>query len=422
MLKNIITFILFIFAATMWGQPASEQQKLEDRKAKIQQQIIENERLLQNAKKQEKSVLSVIGIKDQKIRLKENLINTNEKQTKVLNNNLFVNEIEINKLKKELDILKQDYANMILKSYKSRSDQSRAMFLLSSESFSQAYKRAQYMKQYANYRKMQSDEIVDKTQDLSGYNKKLNIQKAVKVKLIKENEKEKQILEKEKKEQVILANTIKKDKRKIAGEIKNQQQEARKIDRQIDKLIRDAIAEANKRAAAKAAKANPNKVISAAETKANESSTKIVLTTEGKIESDNFKANKGRLPWPVERGAVTLKYGDQPHPLFPSLTVHNSGLEISTDKGASARAVFAGEVTQVQVVSPVNKAVIIKHGDFFTVYQNLSKVNVRVGDRVSIKQNLGQIRTSGDTGNTVLKFMVSQNAVSVNPAQWITPQ
>jgi septal ring factor EnvC (AmiA/AmiB activator) len=167
MLKNIITFILFIFAATMWGQPASEQQKLEDRKAKIQQQIIENERLLQNAKKQEKSVLSVIGIKDQKIRLKENLINTNEKQTKVLNNNLFVNEIEINKLKKELDILKQDYANMILKSYKSRSDQSRAMFLLSSESFSQAYKRAQYMKQYANYRKMQSDEIVDKTQDLS---------------------------------------------------------------------------------------------------------------------------------------------------------------------------------------------------------------------------------------------------------------
>ncbi len=396
------------------------QEKLEQRKAEIQAQIRANEKLLQNVKKQEKSVLTVIGIKDQKIRLKENLIETNENQTKVLAKNMTKNQMEINKLNKELDTLKADYAKMIVKSYKSRSQQSRAMFILSSQNFLQAYKRAQYMKQYSSYRKMQGDEIIDKTNEISGVNVKLNQQKEVKIKLIKENETEKVALVKEKLEQVKIVNAIKKDKKKIAVEIKKQQQETRQIDRQIDRLIRDAIAEANRKAAAAAAKANPTKVVTAAETRATESSTKIVLTPEGRIESDKFKNNQGRLPWPVERGAVTLKYGNQPHPLYPSLVIHNSGIEITTDQGANARAVFDGEVTQVQVVSPVNKAVIVKHGDFFTVYQNLSKVFVREGDKVSIKQSLGLIRTSGDTGKTVMKFMISQNTTYSNPASWLS--
>ncbi len=418
MTRYILCFLLFCFSFQMKAQ-VTKQQQLEERKAQIQAQIRENEKLLQNVKKQEKSVLNVIGLKDQKIRLKENLISTNESQAKVLNNNMYKNQVQINRLNKELDVLKKDYSEMILKSYKSRSEQSRAMFLLSSENFLQAYKRAQYMKQYSSYRKMQGEEITNKTNELSGFNKNLNVQKQVKQKLIKENEIEKVVLEKEKKEQVILVNSIKKDKKKIAGEIKKQQQETRAIDRQIDRLIRDAIVEANKKAAAANAKANPKKVVTAAETRASESSTKIVLTAEGKIESDNFKNNKGRLPWPVERGVVSLKYGDQPHPLYPTLTIHNSGVEITTDQGSNARAVFAGEVTQVQVVSPVNKAVIIKHGDFFTVYQNLSKVYVREGEKVAIKQSLGQIRTSGDTGKTVMKFMISQNTTYSNPALWL---
>jgi murein hydrolase activator len=418
MLKNIICLIFVLASSFAWSQ-TSQQQKLEERKAQIQAQIIANEKLLQNVKKQEKSVLNVIGLKEEKIHLKENLISTNEGQTKILNNNMYKNQVQINRLSTELGVLKKDYAEMIVKSYKSRSNQSRAMFLLSSENFLQAYKRAQYMKQYSSYRKMQGDEITEKTNELSGFNKKLNVQKEVKQKLIKETETEKVVLEKEKQEQVVLVNSIKKDKKKIAGEIKQKQQEAKAIDRQIDKLIRDAIIEANKKAALAAAKANPKKVVTAAETKASESSTKIVLTAEGKIESDNFKNNKGKLPWPVERGVVSLRFGDQPHPLIPTLTIHNSGVEITTEQGSNARAVFAGEVTQVQVVSPVNKAVIIKHGDFFTVYQNLSKVYVHEGDKVSIKQNLGQIRTSGDTGKTIMKFMISQNTTYANPALWL---
>ena len=236
---------------------------------------------MQNVKKKEKSVLTVIGIKDQKIRLKENLIETNENQTKILATNMTQNQRRINKLNQELDTLKADYAKMILKSYKSRSLQSRAMFILSSENFLQAYKRAQYMKQYSSYRKIQGIEIIDKTNEISGVNRVLNGQKEDKIKLIKENETEKVILEKEKQEQVKIVNTIKKDKKKIAVEIKQQQQETRQIDRQIDKLIRDAIAEANRKAAAAAAKANPTRVVTVAESKASESSVKIVLTPEG---------------------------------------------------------------------------------------------------------------------------------------------
>ena len=419
MFKYILSFVLVCISFSMNAQPTT-QEKLEQRKAEIQAQIRANEKLLQTVKKQEKSVLTVIGIKDQKIRLKENLIETNENQTKVLAKNMTLNQSQINKLNKELDTLKADYAKMIVKSYKSRSQQSRAMFILSSQNFLQAYKRAQYMKQYSSYRKMQGDEIIDKTNQIFGVNVKLNQQKKVKIKLIKENENEKVALVKEKLEQVKIVNEIKKDKKKIAVELKKQQQETRQIDRQIDRLIRDAIAEANRKAAAANAKANPGKIITVAESKAAESSTKIVLTPEGKIESDNFKNNKGNLPWPVERGVVTLKFGNQPHPLIPSLVIHNSGVEITTDQGANARAVFAGEVTQVQVVSPVNKAVIVKHGDFFTVYQNLSKVFVREGDKISIKQSLGTIRTSGDTGKTVMKFMISQNTTYANPATWLS--
>ncbi len=401
----------------LWSQE-SQQEKLEERKAQIQKEIRENERLLQTVKKKEKSAVNVIVIQSTKIKLKEKLINTTEKQTKLLGNDMYINQMQINKLKKELALLKEDYAEMIVKSYKSRSEESRAMFLLSSENFLQAYKRAQYMKQYTSFRKMQGEEIKSKSNQLTDYNEKLNVQKKAKQKLIAENEKERLALEKEKQEQQKLVNSIKKDKNKIAREIKQRQQEYRTIDRQINKLIREAIAAANRKAALEKAKANPSAPVS----KAAVSSSKIELTPEAKIIADNFRANRGRLPYPVEKGFISLGYGNQTHPLFNTITVHNSGVEITTDRGANARAVFGGEVTSVIVLSPVNKAVMIQHGDFFTVYQNLSSVNVSKGDKVSIKQSIGKVRTNGETGKTVIKFLILQNTTYNNPEGWLSPR
>ena len=416
----------------MWSQE-SQQEKLEKRKAQIQQEIKDNEKLLQSVKKKEKSAVSVVIVQANKIKLKEKLINTTEKQARLLSNDIYINQLKINKLNRELVVLKEDYAEMIVKSYKSRSEQSRAMFILSSENFLQAYKRAQYMKQYTGYRKMQGDEIKSKSDQLTEYNEKLGVQKSAKQKLIQENEKERLSLLKAKQEQDKLVKLIKKDKNKIAADIKKKQQEARAIDRQIDRLIREAIAEANRKAALEKAMRKAEAEAKAGDTKEEiktrakaivssapaVSSSKIVLTPEEKILADNFKSNRGKLPWPVEKGFVSLPYGDQQHPQFSSLRVHNSGVEITTESGSNARSVFAGEVTSVMVLSPVNKAVMIQHGDYFTVYQNLSSVNVSKGDKVSIKQNIGRIRTNGETGRTVLKFTISQNTTYNNPAVWI---
>ena len=407
MRKFLLGLFFLCTTSVIWGQE-SQQEKLEKRKAEIQQEILENERLLKTVKKKEKSAVNVIILQSNKIKLKEKLIRTTEKQTKILGNDMYINQLKINKLNRELVVLKEDYAKMIVKSYKSRSEQSRAMFLLSSENFLQAYKRAQYMKQYTSFRKMQGEEIKSKTNELLGYNEKLNIQKIAKKKLLAENNKEKQSLEKEKREQLKLVSLIKKDKKKITAEIKRRQTEARAIDRQIDRLIREAIAEANRKAASE----NPNAPAAAY------TSSRIVLTAEAKILADNFRANKGKLPWPVEKGFVSLGYGEQSHPVYPNLIIKNSGVEITTEQGSNARAVFAGEVTSVIVLSPVNKAVMIQHGDCFTVYQNLSSVFVAKGEKVNIKQSLGKIRTNGE-GKTILKFTISQNTTYNNPASWL---
>lgn len=414
--KFILSLIFLFISSFAWSQ-LTQQEKLEQRKAEILQEISEKEQQLQSVRSKEKSVDKQLLLQTEKINLKEKLINTTTKQTKILGNDIYINQLNINRLNRELVVLKEDYAQMIVKSYKSRSEQSRAMFLLSSQNFLQAYKRAQYMKQYASYRKVQGEEISKKTNELVIYTKKIEIQKDQKQKLLQENEKEKQQLEKEKQVQQEIARSIKKDKKQIVAEIKKRQQETKAIDKQIQKLIKEAIASANKKTATATAKANPK--TTAAATKATETATKIVLTAEGKIVSDNFKQNKGKLPWPVEKGYISLGYGDQPHPVIKTLTVHNSGINITTDPGANARAVFGGEVISVMVFSPVNKAVMLQHGDYFTVYQNLSTVSVSKGDKVTIKQNLGKISTNADK-KTVLKFTISQNITYNNPTLWLS--
>lgn len=402
--KFLLSILFLCLTSLVWGQE-SQQEKLEQRKAQILQEIRENESQLRSVKKKEKSAVTVVMLQANKIKLQEKLIKTTEKQAKVLGNDMYINQVKINKLKKELEVLKEDYARMIVKSYKSRSEESRAMFLLSSENFLQAYKRAQYMKQYSSFRKMQGEEIKSKSLELQDYNGRLAIQKKEKQKIIAEREKERLALEKQKKEQLRLVNAIKKDKNKIMAAIRKKQSETKAIDRQIDRLIREAIAEANRKAAKDG-------------TATGGSSSRIALTAEAKILADNFRANKGKLPWPVEKGFVSLGYGKQPHPVYPTLVINNSGVEITTESGAYARSVFAGEVTNIMVLSPVNKAVMIQHGDCFTVYQNLSSVSVSKGDKVGIKQNLGKIRTNSE-GKTVLKFTISQNATYNNPASWL---
>lgn len=406
MQKLLFTLFFFCLSASLFAQPSDDKQRqLEERKAQLQKEMQEMQRLLQMEKKKEKDILGQIAQQNAKIRLSEKLINTTAKQKRLLSDDIYLKQLEINKLNRELKELKDDYSKMIVKSYKSRSEQSRIMFVLSSQNFLQAYKRMQYMKQYASFRKMQGDEIKIKTGQLEAATNKLEVKKKEKEKVLIESEKEKQEYEKDRAEQEKLAKAVQKDKKKYTAEIKKMQAETRKIDAQIQKMVREAIAAANKKAK------ESGKTIAKPDTG---SSAKFVLTTEGQLLSDNFKANRGRLPWPVEKGYVYSAFGTHPHPAYPDLTITNSGVEIATEPGSNARAVFGGEVLQVQVINANNKAVYIQHGEFITVYQNLSSVSVSKGDKVNAKQSIGRIHTSS-SGKAVMKFMVFQNTTTLNP-------
>jgi septal ring factor EnvC (AmiA/AmiB activator) len=409
-MNQFLKTLLFFFITSMAFAQPSEQQKLEQRKEQILNEIAEKKARLESEKKKEKSVLKQIDQQKGLIALRQKLLNTTAKQTRILSDNIYLTQLEMNKLNRELSVLKEDYEKMIVKSYKSRNEQSRVMFVLSSQNFLQAYKRIQYMKQYADFRKMQGEEIRTKKQKLEQAEQNLKTNKKEKEKVLVETEQEKKELEKEKQEQERLVKSIQKDKKQIVAEINKKQKEAKQIDRQIKKIIAAEIAAANKRNAAKTGTIAPK-----AGTK---EATKFVLSAEGKVSSDNFKANKGRLPWPVVNGSISQYYGDQPHPVHKNLTVHNSGIEITTEAGASARAVFAGEVLQVQVISANNKAVYIQHGDFITVYLNLASVSVSKGQKVSIKQNIGRIHTDA-SGKAVIKFLVLQNTTTLNPTAWL---
>lgn len=410
-MNQFLKIAFFFFITTICFAQPSEQQKLEERKAQILKEISENKSRLEAEKKKEKSVLSQISQQKQLIQLRQKLLNTTAKQTRILSDEIYLTQLEMNKLNRELKVLKEDYKKMIVKSYKSRNEQSRIMFILSSENFLQAYKRIQYMKQYAGFRKMQGEEIKEKQNKLVQAEKRLSESKKEKEVVLAQTEKEKQELEKEKQEQERLVKLIQKDKKKISAEISKKQKEAKDIDAKIKKLIAAEIAAANKRNAEKSGTTAPKAGTTAA--------SKFVLTADGKVASDNFKANKGKLPWPVAKGYVSLKHGDQPHPIHKNLTIHNSGVEISTEPGSSARSVFGGEVLQVQVISANNKAVYIQHGDFITVYLNLSSVSVSKGQKVSIKQNIGKIHTDS-SGKAVIKFLVLQNTTTLNPETWLS--
>lgn len=414
MTRFFLTIFLIGFIALGYGQ-ADQRKKLEQRKAQILKEMKELQNLESQSKSKEKSVLGKIEENSTKIKLSERLISTTAKQTRLLTDDIYTNQLSINKLNRELKVLKEDYANMVVKAYKSRSEQSRIMFILSSEDFLQAYKRMQYMKQYASFRKVQGDEIRAKMAELETRVTTLSGQKKEKEVLLAESEKEKKTLEKDKQEQETLVKSIRKDKKKYAAEIKKKQQEAKDIDRKIDRMIKDAIAAANKKAAAKATTAAEKKEIVAA---AKKEPNKIVLTKEEKLTSNNFRANAGRLPWPVTEGYVSSKFGKHESPLEKGVVVENNGIEITSKPGASVRAVFDGEVTQVQIISGT-KTVTIRHGEYFTFYFNLSSVNVSVGDKVSTKQNIGTIHTY-PSGKTVMRFFVSQNTKFLNPESWIT--
>lgn len=414
--------LLYIFLLLIGFQMSAqvdyeaEQKKLELKKATLLKEIKEVQNLLSTNKKKERDILAELNAQNRKIKLQQDLINNSQRQKRNLANDIYLNTLAANKLKRELKVLQADYAKTVRMSYKSRSDQSKVLFILSSNSFLQAYKRIQYLKQYARYRKSQGDELQRKTEELAKINANLEIQKNKQQKIIDEQEEQRKVLEEDRKKQSELMAIIKKDSKLYNAQIRKKQQETKKIDQEIKRLIQKSIEEANRRAREKAEREAREKGKTLEPAKKS-TPGKLDMTPEDTALANSFRANKGKLPWPVEKGYISLGYGDQPHPDQPQLTIHNSGVEITTEKGAAVRSVFEGEVMNIQIIGNT-RAVSIRHGEYITVYQNLSSVSVSVGQKVSTKQKIGTVATSYD-GKTILKFVISQNTNINNPQSWL---
>lgn len=398
-------FLLFLalFLSESVSAQKTKRQQLEARRTQLQKDIVYINALLSNTKRKEKDLLSEVKDLNDKIKTREDLINAIANESKELGNEIYLNQLEINKQKRNLEALKKDYASMIYKSYKSKSQNSRIMFLLSSENFYQAYKRFQYMKQYTSFRKNQGEEIQQKTAELQILTDTLKVKKEEKQTLLNEKQREQSVIEKEKDEQERLLSQIKDKENKYKRQIRKFQRDESLIDAQIDKLIRNAIAASNK---------NSGNISST-------SSTTFSLTPEDIELASKFTSNKGKLPWPVEKGYVSTYYGKQPHPIVKTATIQSNGVRITTATGSAARAVFDGAVLAVQIMSGNKKAVLLQHGNYITVYKNLENVLVSKGDKVSTKQEIGTIFTDKITGKTILGFVLSNNTKTENPKSWI---
>ena len=402
-MNRFFYFLMFFILGLglIQAQKSSKQKKeLEARRLLLKREIKQINNILFTNTKIQKDALTEVEDLQVKLNVRLELIKITNAQANLLSRRIIINERNISLQGEELKVLKLEYANMIQKSYASKSFQNRLMFLFSSENFLQAYKRFQYLKQYARFRRKQGRSIVKKTKLLQELNKVLNNEKADKIILIEENRFVQQQIEKERKDQQSLIDALERKEISLASQISKKEKQKKLIDRQINRLIREAIAASNRALGKKGKKT-------------------FQLTPEAKLIADNFKSNKGRLPWPLEKGIVVQRFGRQRHPVVKTTTIQSNGVVLATEPFAQVRAVFEGEIMSVIVIKGSNPSVLIRHGNFITLYTNLVKLYVKKGEKVDAKQAIGEVFTNQKTGKTQFQFGIFNNIKALNPKEWI---
>lgn len=376
----------------------NNRKQLEKQKEAIQKELKEINSLLFKNKKQKASTFTDIENINYKIQRKQEVIKLTNRQINLLNIELEKNKNQQIDLSKRLKEVKAAYKEMILRSYKSKSGKNKLMFVLSSESFFQAFKRTQYIKQYAAFRRNQANKIATISDELKLINDELIERKKLKETLLTNNRLTQKSLEKEKNQANEIAFELKSQEKKYKKNILAKQKESLKIDKQIDKLIREAIAASNK-----------------TKTKSNS----FNLTPEAIALAKNFELNKGKLPWPVSRGVVIQRFGTQPHPVVKTAKIKSNGIVIATEKSAKVKTVFKGQVLSVLKFRGSNPTILIQHGNYITAYKNLSKVYVSKGDVLESGQAIGEVFTNKTNSQSTIQFSIFKKTTPLNPLFWI---
>jgi len=409
-MRRSVEVLMLAFVFLLIGNailPAQSKKELEKKKQSLQREIDETNRQLRETSKNKKLTTQQVAALKKKIRLRQEMINEITKEMNGLENEIGQTGTEITSLQSRMQQLKTEYANMVRFAQRNRSSYQRLMFVFSSEDFNQAYKRLIYMRQISEKRRRQAELISGTQKQLSQKKQDLESQMSEKQTLMDNELDQKTELEKDKKEQDKILTGLQQREEKLKRQLAEKQRAKNKLDRALNDLVRKEIESAKKKATASGKKNVTNENV-------------FTLTPEAQKLSSGFSNNKGRLPWPVEKGRISEAFGEHPHPELKGVKVNNNGVDIRSVAGSMARTVFEGEVTGVINIPGANSAVIIRHGEYLSVYSNLETVRVKKGDRVSTKQVIGKVFTDPESGFAELHLEIWKGIQKLNPASWLS--
>lgn len=453
--------IIVIFLTAVFSVQAQTVKELEKQRKQTLQQLESTNKMLNETKRSQKSTLTKLNILSKNINERKTLIKNISVEIGELDNEMDRLTQETRLLNNRLVLLKKDYAKLVQEAHINRSVYAKIMFVLSAKSFDQSYRRFRYLQEYSDYRKQQVRQIETVKTIIAHKTDSVGQHKTTKVEVVKQKEVEAQKLTKDQQKEKVVLTDLKKKEGKLRADLKIQQKKAADLNNKIERLIAEEIrkAEARRQAEIKRREAEERTRLAAEEKKRlaeakkmtttsttpkdtkTTTTTKPVTTPEKKtvaakpaassisvsaltkeetLISGNFAANQGRLPWPTSNGFISGHYGVQAHPVLKHVTTNNKGIYIQTPSGSNARAVFEGTVTQRFSIPGSNNAVIIQHGDYRTVYANLTSIYVNIGDKVSAKQSIGRIYTDDENDNkTELYFQIWKGRGLMNPESWI---
>jgi len=403
----VLFFLLTLGSAETFSQTKKSREELEREKAEVQARLREFDIILKQTTATKQTSLGELNALTRQFQTQTKLVNTLDREVRLINQEISETEKKISGLEVQLKDLKAEYSRMIYNSSKLNRGLSIVAFVFSSGNFNQLYMRLKYLKQYSDSRKQQAEQIEKLSTELLVQRELLDQKKKDKITVLSEEQKERAELERLRKGQQGVVNTLSRKEKDIQRQITATKKQQEQLNRMIKQVIEDEI----RRAEVESKKANTTTTKSAG--------TSMPMTPEAAVLSSSFAGNKGKLPWPVETGFVSQGYGIYPHPTLKGIVQESDGLEIRTQPNSNVRTVFDGTVSKISTIPGYGLTVIIKHGEYFTMYSRLKNISVKVGQTVKAKESIGQVATNAD-GQSEVHFQTWQGLQIMDPATWIT--